>query len=354
MPRILTGLTLALSLAFAAPALPAQTSPTKFSAEYWQQQRRFNDVEVMAVGDGPDRAYVFKPAGDSVSRLPLVLFNHGWLGMNPKNFGGLIDLIVRHGAVLIYPVYQDGEKTAPQQITHNSAAAAARALTLLDALHPGLVDHTRTLYWGFSMGATISLDIALEPGHFGLPAPTALMMVSPGDSHHVARGERATSIIGPIEQLDTNLPVLLVSGAADTSIGAPTARAIAARMCHLPTNRRNLILFPSDSDDGRKILAGHGSPGAPDSRYDFPDPRANVPARIRGVAEFEPSASLNLLDFHGYWRLTLGLLDYVAGGAYPETIFSRDAAENRDLGIWPSGKPYAAAIIEDPCAQAVR
>jgi len=354
MPRILPGLTLALSLIFVSPTSPAQIKPAEFSAEYWQQQRRFNDVEVMAIGDGPERAYVFKPAGDPASSLPLVLFNHGWLGMNPKNFGGLIDLIVRRGAVLIYPVYQEGEKTAPQQITRNAAIAARRALEVLDALHPGLVDRRKTLYWGFSMGATISLNIALDPGHFELPAPGALMMVSPGDSHHVARGERAASIIGPVEQLPPGLPVLLASGAADTHIGAPTARAIAARLCHLPAKQRNLILFPSDSDGDRKILAGHGSPGAPDSRYDFPDPRASVPGRIRSTQDFEPSASLNQLDFHGYWRLTMGLLDYVAGGSYPTTLFSRDTAENHDLGVWPSGKPYATAIIEDPCAPPVR
>lgn len=349
MHRTFTRIALMLALALPALQASAQTPPAPFSPEYWQQQRRHEDISVMTVGDGPDRAYVFKPADDQAGGLPLVIFNHGWLGMNPKNFGSLIDLMVRRGAVVIYPVYQDGDKTAPQEITHNASKASVRALEVLDALHPGLVNHDKVLYWGFSMGATISLNLAIDPARAGLPAPRALMLVSPGDSQHVARGERAASIIGKVELLPSKLPVLIVSGAADTSIGVPTARAIAARLCHIPADRRNLLLFPSDADQDRKIMAGHGAPGSPDSRYDFPDAYAKVPALIRGRSDFEPSASLNQLDFYGFWRLSIGLLDYVSGGDYPAQLFSRTAAENRYLGHWPSGKPFAEARIEDPC-----
>ncbi|MDQ7990332.1 MAG: hypothetical protein REI09_11920 [Candidatus Dactylopiibacterium sp.] len=348
LPRCLRALFLLIAIsgnAFAAGV-------ADFSPEYWQAQRRFDAVEVLTVGDGPARAYVFKPATDTARDLPLVVFNHGWLGMNPLNFGGLIDLLVRRGAVLVYPVYQDGELTAPQAITRNAADATRHALEVLDALQPGLVDRTRTLYWGFSMGATISLNFALDPAQFGLPAPRALMLVAPGDAHHIARGERAQSIIGKVEALPADLPVLLVSGAADTGIGVPTARRIAARLCHVAAARRNLIFFPSDSDGTKKVQAGHGSPGAPDSRYDFPDPRATVAARIPPRTVFEPSGSLNQLDFHGYWRLSVALLDYAAGGDFPARIFSRTEAANFDLGNWPDGRPYARAYSEDPCAGA--
>jgi len=98
-----------------------------------------------------------------------------------------------------------------------------------------------------------------------------------------------------------------------------------------------------------RIQAGHGSPGAPDSRYDFPDSRARVPTRIAGRNEFEASASLNLLDYYGYWRLATRLLDWVNGQPYPDEIFNRTNADNHFLGLWPSGKPYAEAFSENPC-----
>lgn len=323
----------------------------RYSPEAWQAQRQYAGVKVLSTGDGAARAYVFMPDARDLKALPLVLFHHGWLGMNPKNFGGLIDLMVRRGAVVIYPVYQDGDHTPPQQITRLAAEANARALALVESRHPGLVDRNRTLYWGFSMGASISLNLALQPERFDLPAPQALVLIAPGDAHHVAKGAHAASILGPIERLPAKLPVLLASGANDSSIGVPTARALAARLCHLPADRRALILFPADSDGETRIAAGHGSPGAPDSRYDFPDSRKAVPGQIPGQREFEASASLNLLDFYGYWRISMGLLDYANGGEYPAELFRKDSAENRFLGYWPSGKPYAEARSEDPCAQ---
>ncbi len=320
----------------------------RYSPEAWQAQRLHRSVEVLTVGDGPARAYVFMPQDPVPQRAPLILFNHGWLGMNPKNFGGLIDLLVRKGAIVIYPVYQDGDETPPQLVTQLAGQASAAALAMLQMRHPDRVDTGRSFYLGFSMGAAISLNLALAPERYGLPAPQALLLLAPGDAHHVAKGELARSIIGRIERLPANLPVVIATGAADTAIGVPTARALAARLCHLPASQRTLLLFPSDEHNGARVLAGHGSPGAPDSRYDFPDSRAPVPGQIPGRNSFEASASLNQLDYYGYWRLAGGLLDWVAGSTYPHTIFGK-TAENRFLGLWPDGKPYAAASPEDPC-----
>lgn len=327
----------------------AQTLNARYAPAAWLTQRTHRNVEVMTVGDGPSRAYVFMPQNPGATRAPLVFFHHGWLGMNPKNFGGLIDLLVRRGAVVIYPVYQDGDQTPPQRVTEIAGQADASALALLQMRYPERVDTDKVFYLGFSMGASISLNLALKPERFGLPAPRAMLLIAPGDAHHVAKGALAESIIGHVEALPRNLPTVLVAGMADSQIGLPTARSLAARLCHLPERQRALILFPSDSDEGVRIQAGHGSAGAPDSRYDFPDSRAPVLTSIPGRNDFEASGSLNLLDYYGYWRLATRLLDWVDGKDYPEEIFSRNTAENRFLGIWPSGKPYAEALIEDPC-----
>ncbi len=339
---------------------PAQARPdpqelaARHAPQQWQAARKYPSVRVFTVGDGPARVYVFMPDSPQAKSLPLVLFHHGWMGMNPRNFGGLIDLMVRRGAVVFYPVYQDGEDTPPQAVSELAAQANAQALRDVQQHFPGLVDSTKTLYWGFSMGAGISLNLALEPQRHGLPAPRALLLVAPGDAPHVATGERAASILPRVERLPRNLPTLIVTGAADTAIGVPTARALAARLCHLPPSRRNLLLFPSDTDGESRITAGHGSPGAPDSRYDFPDARATVGPLIAGREDFEASTSLNLLDFYGYWRVTMRLLDHVDGGRFPAELFSRTDPENRFLGLWPSGRPYAQAQIEDHCRKKPR
>ncbi|KAF7598015.1 MAG: hypothetical protein CGU28_15365 [Candidatus Dactylopiibacterium carminicum] len=342
-------LLLQLFLLPVARAEDIDTLTMRHAPEAWLAGLKHKDVEVLSVGNGPMRAYVFMPRTPAPQGAPLVLLNHGWLGMNPKNFGALIDLLVRRGAVLIYPVYQDGNATAPQDVTRLAGQASAAALALLQMRNPEQIDTNRTLYIGFSMGAAISLNFALAPQRFGLPAPRAVLLFAPGDAHHVAKGEAARSIIGPIEQLPVGLPVVIATGAADTGIGLPTARLLASRLCHLPADRRLLLIFPSDQNGDKRVLAGHGSPGAPDSRYDFPDSRATVPNAIHPREGFESSPSLNQLDFYGYWRLAGRLLDWVGGADYPQSLFG-DSPENRFLGRWPDGRPYTPASIENPCS----
>lgn len=340
---------LLFSLLCSMPAMAADEALLRQHApETYLARQVHQAVGVFTVGTGAERAYVFLPQQPTPRGAPLVLFHHGWLGMNPKNFGALIDHLVRRGAVVIYPVYQDGARTPPQAITAQAARADAAALRELQRRYPGLVDPDRTLYFGFSMGASIALNLAIDPVHHGVPAPRALLLAAPGDAHHVARGQLAATIIDPLERLSSHVPVVLVSGQSDRQIGVPTARQIASRLCHLPAERRALLWLPGDSEHGVRIRAGHGSPGAPDSRYDFPDSHAAVPGQIPARAVFEESASLNNLDFYGYWRLTTRLLDWVAGGEYPSELF-RDSAENRYLGRWPSGRAYVPARFEDPC-----
>lgn len=330
----------------AAPSPLAEADlDRRYSAEAYLAQMRYKGVAVTALGQGLERAYIFTPTALRARGLPLVLFHHGWLGMSPKNFGSLIDLLVRRGAVVIFPVYQDGDRTSPQDVTRIAAEADLTALQHLRKHHAGLVDESRTFYFGFSMGAAISLNLALTPDFYGLPAPKALMLVAPGNAEHVVKGDAAVSIYGRVESLRADLPTILVTGAADTSIGVPTARMLAGRLCHL--QQRSLLLLPSDTDGGAKVQAGHGSPGAPDARYDF-DANSPVPAQLPPRQGFEASVSLNQLDFHGYWRLATRLMDYVAGGDLPTELFANTAA-NRYLGRWPSGKAYAPARIESYC-----
>ncbi|MES2742095.1 MAG: hypothetical protein V4754_14240 [Pseudomonadota bacterium] len=343
---ILLAATLAASASAASAGVPA--AARSFAPQAYLAQRPHQGVALFAVGDGAQRAYVFAPAQPTPRGAPLVFLHHGWLGMNPLNFGGLIDLLVRRGAVVVYPVYQDGNKTSPQAVTGIAAEADLAALRALRERHPGLADEAKTIYIGYSMGAAISLNLALDPARYELPAPRALLLIAPGDAYHVAHGTDAKSIYGEVERLPAALPTVLVSGLADTTIGVPTARRLAARLCHL--HKRNLIMLPSDADGGRDIAAGHGSPGAPDQRYNFADPRAPVAAGagIAGRPDFEPSGSLNLLDYYGYWRLATRLVDYAGGQGLPEEVFG-GGEENRFLGAWPSGKEYAKAQIENVC-----
>jgi len=347
--RHLAALALAL-LTVAAHALSPDELEAQLGPRALEQRHRHAAVDVMTLGEGAQRVYVFMPAQPALrGEVPVVLFHHGWQGMNPLNFGGLIDHLVRGGQVVIYPVYQDSAQAPPQAVTANAAEASRRALAALKTRYALTPDPRRVLYYGYSMGAAIALNLALNPEAHQLPAPRALALVAPGDAHHVAHGEQARSIIGPVEYLPPSLPVALLTGAADTSIGLPTARLLAARLCGIRADRRVLMVLPSGEHGDKKVNAGHGSPGAPDSRYDFDLARRDIPTRIAGRSGFEASASLNQLDFYGYWKVLDALTDSLGNDSLPASVFGSGTPEQLYLGLWSDGTPYPPASIEYHC-----
>lgn len=323
----------------------------RFGPQALQARQKHAAVDVLTIGDGADRVYVFVPAQPALhGKVPLVLLHHGWQGMNPLNFGALIDHLVRSGQVVVYPVYQLSADTSPQVVTQNAARADRRGIDALERQRGLRLDPQRVLYVGYSMGAAISLNLALDPARYQLPAPRALVLEAPGDAYHVAHGDDARSIIGEVEKLPADLPMAILTGSADTSIGLPTARKLAARLCQIRADRRVLMVLPSDEHAGKAVHAAHGSPGAPDSRYDFALKRTDIPTQIPGRDGFEPSASLNQLDFYGYWKVIDAMVDSLPERSLPDAVFGNGSAAQLYLGTWPDGTPYKLTTVETPCA----
>ncbi|MFJ2987522.1 alpha/beta hydrolase [Collimonas sp. NPDC087041] len=336
------------------------TLEARFGPQALKQRHTHAAVDVLTLGDGAQRVYVFIPTQPSLrGKVPMVFLHHGWQGMNPRNFGGLIDHLARSGQVVIYPVYQQSAQTSPQIVTHEAAQADRRALTALEQQRNLTPDPTRVLYYGYSMGAAISLNLALDYQKYQLPAPSALVLTAPGDAYHVAHGKLGQSIIGAIEQLPPELPVAILTGADDTSIGLPTARTLASRLCGIRADRRVLMVLPSDENNNKKVFAAHGAPGAPDSRYDFPLtrrqagagdlPNRAIPTQLQGRNDFEASASFNQLDIYGFWKVIDAMTDGLRDGKLSSTVFGNGTAAQRYLGSWPDGSRYKPITIEQPC-----
>jgi dienelactone hydrolase len=337
------------SLFLALNAVLLSQSIKPYSPEAAEKRHTHGAVELRVIGEGAKRVYLFLPSSPRLKgKAPVVIFHHGWQGMNPMNFGAIIDHLARSGQIVIYPVYQESAKTSPQIVTDAAAQADKRAIAAL-AKEGLTIDPDRVVYFGYSMGAAISINIAIHPEKYGLPAPRALMLVAPGDAHHIATGPQAKSIIGPVKDLPATLPVVVLTGEKDSEIGLPTARMLFGQMCHIQPDRRVLMILPSDEHDGHRVNAGHGSPGAPDSRYNFTLKRQDFPSRIQGRKGFEKSGSLNQLDFHGYWKVLDTLVDDAATRRFPSVVFGSGTPEQLSLGAWPDGTPFKNIRLENPC-----
>jgi acetyl esterase/lipase len=342
-----------------SPANAQQNWQSQFGPAALEARQTHASVDLIALGEGMHRVYVFLPAEPAVEgKAPFVFFHHGWQGMNPENYGALIDHLAREGNVVVFPVYQDSDSTSPQIVVDNTAQAEQEALTALN--QRGIVpDPQRVVYFGYSMGAAISLKLAATTVSTHLPAPQALVLAAPADAYHVVRGPAAKSIWPALRDLPPTLPIAMVTGEDDKAIGLPTGRKLAGLLCATKSDRRVLLILPGDEHGGKKIGAGHGSPGAPDSRYDIAlaTPLAKVPKHIAGRSGFEESASLNQLDFFGYWKVLDAVIDSLATEPStsfryvpPPVVFRNGTPGQLYLGTWPDGTPYRQAHVEDPCA----
>jgi hypothetical protein len=332
---------------------------------YYEARQKHGAVEVMALGEGMQRVYVFLPAQPSVQgKVPFAFFAHGWQAMDPKNYGALIDHLAREGEVVVYPVYQETDATSPQLVVAAAAEAERAALVALKVrgIEP---DPQRVVDFGYSMGVAISLKLAATAKAERLPMPQALVLAAPGDAYHVARGADAKSIWPEMKELPKTLPIAIVTGEDDKAIGLPTGRKLAAELCSVGEQDRHVLLvFPSDEHGGKKVNAGHASPGAPDPRYDFElkTPVSDIPKLLLGRVGFEESASLNQLDFFGYWKVLDAVIDSLAevpstSAKYvpPASVFGKldgsrgFVARSWDLGTWSDGTPYKRGFTENAC-----
>lgn len=331
-----------------------------WSPDAYLRRQTHGAITVQVLGEGMQRVYIFLPSKPALSAgpAPMVFFHHGWQGMNPKNFGALLDHLAREGNVVIFPVYQENDSTSPQLVTRAASAAERNALLWLQE-RKIIPAAGRVVYFGYSMGAAISLQLAVTARQEELPPPAALVLAAPGDAYHVARGAESRSTWPDLIRLPKTLPVAIVTGADDRAIGLPSARKLAAGICHILPDRRVLMVLPSDVHGEKHVNAGHASPGAPDTRFDWPlhTPASAVPMELPGRENFEPSASLNQLDFWGYWKVLDALLDSLqqsaaAGSVYvpPSVVFRKEDPAQSFLGTWPDGTAYPAAKTEDLCS----
>jgi dienelactone hydrolase len=347
--RVFISLTLALAgitYSFAAQDIPKLSD---FEPEAYKKQEVFQNIRVMTEGNGSDRAYAFYPADQSPEKLPLVIFLHGWMGTNPKNFGALIDHLVRRGSVVVYPVYQIDGNTPPQIITDIAAKSISGILKRLDKENPNLIDSQKVMYYGFSMGASMSINFAANPNKYNLPIPKGMILAAPGDAKHVAQGELATSIVTtPIHQVPLNIPIVLMTGQEDKSIGVPTATSYWNEIC--AQNRQKIFIsWPPGKADHESIASGHGAPGAPDDRYDFPNINEPTPTdNLTRLENFPESKSINNLDFYGQWKIVTGFLDAIKNGGVPSWIFTEQQVIT-NLGKFKNGEQYPPAVIEKSC-----
>lgn len=282
-------------------------------------------------GSGGQSYWLFEPAEPTPARAPVVVFNHGWLAVNPGAYGAWINHLARSGNIVVFPRYQSDPLTRPPRFLPNALAAAKDALDVLEVgrghVRP---DRKKFALIGHSAGGNLAVQMAALAAESGLPKPAVVIALMPGEV-----------VVDRLPLLSSVPPeTLLVVAVAenDTVVGDARAREIFEETTAIPRSRKRFIYYRSDLHGLPVLVADHFlSTGF----YNPFDTGEGLFPRVQ-----RQRAEVNAFDRAGLWPMADLTLRAAFSGRSLDDISEHGEAFKR-MGTWSDGRPVARPIVTD-------
>jgi pimeloyl-ACP methyl ester carboxylesterase len=338
---ILATLTLSTAVAPSAPQ-SAPTPPEQPSSGPGSSAYAHASLTTSRFGSGADEVWVFEPAGPAPERAPVVVFCHGWAGIDPAHYGAWITHIVRRGHTVVYPRYQVDLRTQPLNFTWHALNGTRHALEQLRT--PGRVqpDERGLAFVGHSMGGLVAANLAALAARGLLPPPLALMSVTPGKTW-----PEASRIAFPLQDLSVlppNLLLLAVANEDDDFVRDIDARKVYRGAVNVAEENKNYVRMFSDDHGAPSLTADHRAPTAPGGLI---APDDSLPFSRGGGDESRGERVTNTLDYYGTWKLFDGLADAAFRGVHREYALG-NTPQQRSMGEWSDRMPVRELMIGLP------
>ena len=373
--RKLQSLALILSfLLFAAAVLRAQnaTPPPQPATGPGGKQYVHASVTKNRYGKGGQEYWIFEPAEPKPASAPVVVFLHGWGGMNPLYYGAWIDHLVKRGNIVIYPRYQASLLTPIGEFTPNTLTAIKEAIARLRS-EPGHVkaDLTKFAAVGHSVGGLLAANVAALASENGLPRVVAVMSVEPGIT------ESPINVpLADLKKIPAQTLLLAVAGDQDSLVRDVDAKRIYNESTRVPANNKDYVTLASDAHGTPSLQASHRAPTAFDPAYDSGEGIGGGPAELGGGGRVGSDSGdnasgragglptrridgqrngqrdrletmmVNALDFYGTWKLFDGLCDAAFYNKNREYALG-NTPQQRFMGVWSDGVPVKELKVTD-------
>lgn len=301
-------------------------------------------------GSGNDEYWLYEPAEPTPRVAPVIVFFHGWGGMNPANYGAWIDHLVRRGNIVIYPRYQADLRTAFKDFTTNAIGAIKNALRRLQTdsghVRPEL---NRFAVVGHSVGGILTANVAALASESGLPKVRAMMSVEPAPTSNPFA--RFNVPLADLSKIPSDTLVLAVAGDNDTLAKDHDAKRVFAESTKVAAANKNYITLVSDDHAQPGLNASHFAPAAPDQGYSSGEEsqrqgalrdrliehrRNRQPGNGASTAATDTSRGVDALDYYGLWKLFDGLCDAAFYQRNREYALG-NTAQQRFMGMWSDG-----------------
>ena len=306
-------------------------------------------------GTGNQEYWIFEPDSPKPASAPLVVFIHGWGGMNPLYYGAWLDHLVRRGNVVVYPRYQETLLTPIKEFLPSTLGAIKDALTRLQTERGHVKpDLNKFAVVGHSVGGLLSASVAAVAGESKLPKVRALMSVEPGITE-----EPINIPLADLKKMPADTLLLAVAGDQDTLVRDTDAKRIYYESTQVPAGNKDFIMMVTDTHGMPSLQASHRAPTAMDRSYDSGEGVVGGPANPRRVGNSSSrqngasddsrrleSMMVNALDFYGTWKLFDALCDAAFNGKNREYALG-NTKEQRFMGVWSDGVPVKELKVTD-------
>jgi len=350
--RIFVPVVLSLTLTFLSLTASAQsvTPPSQPLNGPGGKQYLHTGVTKNRYGKGGEEYWIFEPASPTPRNAPVIIFLHGWGGMNPLYYGAWLDHLVKRGNIVVYPRYQANLLTAIRDFTPNTLAAVKDAVDRLKTERGHVTpDFSKFATVGHSLGGLLAANIAALASESNLPRVRAVMSVEPGIT------ESPINVpLADLKKIPADTLLLAVAGDQDTLVRDTDAKRIYYESTRVSAHNKDYITLVTDTHGQPALQASHRAPTAMDKNYDSgegvggappgtPDPIGDTRTSRRVRPE---TMMVNAMDFYGTWKLFDGLIDAAFLGRNREYALG-NTRQQRFMGVWSDGVPVKELKVTD-------
>jgi hypothetical protein len=297
----------------------------------------------------------------------VVVLLHSWGAANPGLYGGWIDHLARKGYLVLFPRFQEVNRTRPADATKNAADLLKSALAALENDPEAKPDRERVAYIGHLAGVPIALNLATGGGQEGLPTPKFIFGLMPGG---IASDPKSRGI--PLDDLagvDASTLLITMSGDRDYAPTDKASRRILQETTAVPVSRKLFMRVGSDDHGYPALTATLASPGSPKAEYDVsviklpPEPprdpkqkstwRWSADMSLSGeqtvLTQQLGSNGIDALDYLAFWK-TFDMAAEAAFAGKDAATLARDP-KFIDMGNWSDGWPVRRLSAQTPKGQ---
>src|SRR4030095_8631655 len=157
------------------------TPPSQPSIGPGGKQYPHSSVTKNRYGTGAREYWIFEPDSPKPRTAPVIVFLHGWGGMNPLYYGAWLDHLVKRGNIVIYPRYQATLLTPIKEFTPSTLAAIKDAFSRLQSERGHIKpDLNKFAVVGHSVGGLLAANVTALADEAKLPKVRAVVSVEPG------------------------------------------------------------------------------------------------------------------------------------------------------------------------------